>query len=74
MGHNWKNRSHFAKRVTLENNKSHFAKWVTLIKLVALRSTGHTGQIGSHLAKWVKFGKMGHTWQNGSHLKIIGHT
>ena len=33
---------------------SHFLIWVTLIKIVALGSRSHTGQNGSHLAKWVK--------------------
>ena len=34
---------------------------VTLFKIVALGSRSHTGQNGSHLAKWVKLGKVSHT-------------
>ena len=38
-------------------------KWVTLIKIVALGSRSHTGQNGSHLAKWVCL-----TFPNLTHL------
>ena len=48
MGQIWENESHFI-------NMGHF------IKIVALESMSHTGQNGSHLAKWVKLGKMSHT-------------
>ena len=41
--------------------ESHSIKWVTLIKIVAVGSTTHTAQNGSHLAKWVKLGKVSHT-------------
>ena len=41
--------------------ESHSIKWVTLIKIGALGSTSHTAQNGSHLAKWVKLGKVSHT-------------
>ena len=41
--------------------ESHSIKWVTLIKIGALGSRSHFGQNGSHLAKYVKLGKVSHT-------------
>ena len=73
MGHTyhniriWNYESHCAKWVTFGQmaqtweGESHSIKMVTLIKIVALGSRSHTGQNGSHLAKWVKLGKVSHT-------------
>ena len=73
MGHTYQNcrtskyESHWAKWVTFGQmgqtweGESHSIKWVTLIKIVALGSTSHTGQNGTHLAKRVKLGKVSQT-------------
>ena len=66
-GRNWKYESHSATWVTFGQmgqtweGESHSIKWVTLIKIGALGSRSHTGQNGSHLAKYVKLWKVSHT-------------
>ena len=79
MGHNyqncrtWKYESQWAKWVTVckivqtWENESHFIN-MGHIKIVALISMSHTGENGSHLAKWVKL-----SYENESHFLNIGH-
>ena len=58
---NWAKWVTFGQMGQTWEGESHSIKWVTLIKIVALGSTSHTAQNGSHLAKWVKLGKVSHT-------------
>ena len=55
MGLFWPNGSNLGEWVTLYKHGSHSSK------IVALGTVSHSGQNGSLLAKWVKFGRMRHS-------------